>query len=191
MKKNLLTLCALALITSLFFACNQNCKKEYQDLSEIEIIKEGKRLVTVMGCNDCHSPKKMTQFGPAPDENLLLSGHPESAVITDRDSLASLSKKWILFDFNGTVTLGPWGTSFAANLTPDDTGIGNWTLDQFTIAMREGRFKGMKNGRLLLPPMPSVGYKALKDDEIKAIFSYLKSIKPIQNRVPAPIPPQQ
>lgn len=191
MKKNLLTLCALALFTPLFFACNQNCKKEYQDLSETEIIKEGKRLVTVMGCNDCHSPKKMTQFGPAPDENLLLSGHPESAVIADRDSLASLSKKWILFDFNGTVTLGPWGTSFAANLTPDDTGIGNWTLDQFTIAMREGRFKGMKNGRLLLPPMPSVGYKALKDDEIKAIFSYLKSIKPIQNRVPAPIPPQQ
>lgn len=190
MKKHLQMLLALAFCISLFVSCNQNCEKEYQALSETEWIKEGKRLVTVMGCNDCHSPKKMTQFGPLPDENLLLSGHPESTVITKVDSLSALSKKWILFDFNGTVAMGPWGTSFAANLTPDDTGIGNWTLDQFTVAMREGKFKGMENGRMLLPPMPSLGYKALKDHEIKAIFNYLKSIKPIQNQVPAPIPPQ-
>ncbi|MDA8993133.1 hypothetical protein N9F74_00795 [Flavobacteriaceae bacterium] len=56
--------------------------------------------------------------------------------------------------------------------------------------MREGKYKGQENGRTLLPPMPWVGYKELKDSEILAIYKYLKSIKPIENIVPGPIPPQ-
>jgi len=170
----------------MMYACNgRTSKKEYELVTEIELIREGKRLVTVLGCNDCHSSKKMTKYGPVPDENLLLSGHPMNLEFNPIDTK---SADWILFSLSGTATFGPWGTSFAANLTPDNTGIGNWTIEQFTRAMREGKYKGIENGRALLPPMPWVGYKELKDSEILAMYKYLKSIKPIENIVPAPIP---
>ena len=165
------------------------CKKSsnnYQNCSETELIKEGKRLVSVFGCNDCHSPKKMTKFGPIPDESRLLSGHQMDVKSTENYPKLN-SNEWILFNLSGTSAIGPWGKSFAANLTPHETGIGTWTLQQFTRAMREGKFKGLENGRPLLPPMPTIGYKALTDYEVKAIFNYLKSIEPIDNLVPAPI----
>lgn len=154
-------------------------------------IEEGKRLVTALGCNDCHSPKKMTEFGPVPDENLLLSGHPQNMPLADYDPSVANSGAWILFSGSGTAAVGPWGTSFASNLTPHETGIGNWTFEQFTKAMREGKSKGLENGRMILPPMPWMGYKSLKDDELKAIFDYLQSLKPIENLVPLPLPPKR
>ena len=133
----------------------------------------------------------MTEFGPVPDENLLLSGHPQEMSLSDYDPNVPNSGTWILFSGNGTAAVGPWGTSFASNLTPHETGIGNWTFEQFTKAMREGKSKGLENGRMILPPMPWMGYKSLKDDELKAIFDYLQSLKPIENLVPLPLPPKR
>ena len=176
----------LSVLLLVLCACKKN-SDNYQNCSETKLINEGKRLVTVFGCNDCHSPKKMTKLGPIPDESRLLSGHQmEDDNSADYPKLNS--NQWILFNTSGTSAIGPWGTSFAANLTPHETGIGTWTLAQFTRAMREGKFKGLENGRPLLPPMPTISYKALTDYEVKAIFSYLKSIEPIDNLVPAPIP---
>ena len=117
-------------------------------------VEEGKRLVTTLGCNDCHSPKKMTEFGPIPDEQLLLSGHPQNMSLSEYDPSLPNSGNWILFNGSGTAAVGPWGTSFASNLTPHETGLGSWTIEQFTKAMKEGKSKGLENGRFLLPPMP-------------------------------------
>ena len=177
----------LLLFCLVLASCQQPSPKEaFVPINDTELITEGKRLVTVLGCNDCHSPKKMTNLGPVPDESLLLSGFPATnSLFTSMEAPMG----WLLFSLDGTRAVGPWGTSFASNLTPDDTGIGSWTLEQFSRAMREGKFKGLANGRTLLPPMPWIGYKELKDDEIRAIFGYLKSLKPIENSVPAPIPP--
>jgi mono/diheme cytochrome c family protein len=178
----------LILICIAFTSCHQSSPKEKTvPLTDFERIAEGKRLVNVLGCNDCHSPKKMTDLGPVPDESLLLSGFPATnAIYTSIEAPMG----WLLFSLDGTCAVGPWGTSFASNLTPDATGIGSWTLAQFSTAMRKGKFKGMENGRTLLPPMPWIGYQELNDEEISAIFSYLKSIPPIENSVPAPIPPK-
>lgn len=184
--KKLILICS----TISFIACNNISnkvdKKEYSTS-----IEEGKRLVTALGCNDCHSPKKMTEFGPVPDENLLLSGHPNDVALLNYDPSVPNSGAWILFSGSGTAAVGPWGTSFASNLTPHETGIGNWTFEQFTKAMKEGKSKGLENGRMLLPPMPWVGYKSLKNNELKAIFDYLQSLKPIENLVPEPISPKK
>lgn len=191
MKQKQLSILLISLAFLVIACNNQTSKEEYTNQSEIKLIKEGKRLVTVLGCNDCHSPKRMTKFGPVPDKNLLLSGHfSETLEVSSNDSIILKSGDWILFNLYGTAAIGPWGTSFAANLTPDETGIGNWSIEQFTKAMREGKYKGQENGRTLLPPMPWVGYKELKDNEILAIYKYLKSIKPIENIVPTPIPPK-
>ena len=85
-----------------------------------------------------------------------------------------------------TAAAGPWGISFAANLTPDETGIGSWTFEQFKTAMTQGKYKGMENGRPLLPPMPWFNFTEMKDEDLRAIFAYLKSIKPVKNVVPPP-----
>jgi len=193
MKKQFLTLAALCFILA---GCNSEKKekdtpKMYEPkTAEVEVspLKRGEMLVNAGGCHDCHSPKKMTDRGPIPDPNLLLSGHPANEIlgVYDMETL----KSYVLFNPGSTASIGPWGTSFAANLTPDDTGIGSWTESQFLIAIKHGKYKGMENGRPLLPPMPWQAISHFPDSDLKSIFAYLKSIKPVSNLVPAPIPPK-
>jgi hypothetical protein len=151
-------------------------------------VERGKYLVNAIGCDDCHSPKIMTERGPEIDPNRRLSGHPAEqplAPIADKNVL----KDYALFSMGLTSTTGPWGTSFAANLTPDDTGLGNWTEAQFIKAIREGKSKGMDGARPLLPPMPWVVYKNLSHEDLSSIFAYLQTIAPVKNAVPNPVPP--
>jgi hypothetical protein len=146
----------------------------------------GEHLVTICGCNDCHTPKKMTERGPEPDSSLWLSGHPATlqAPAVDRTDMAK--RGLAVTDFL-TAWVGPWGTTYAPNLTSDETGIGMWSEQQFITCIREGKLKGLS--RPLLPPMPWQFYKAMTDGELKAIFAYLKSTKPIKNIAPAYEPP--
>jgi hypothetical protein len=132
----------------------------------------------------------MTPQGPVPDPKLLLSGHPANLPlpkITDPNMVKP--GQWVLFHPMNTAAVGPWGTSFSANLTPDVTGIGEWTYGQFKKAVVEGKYKGLDGGRTLLPPMPWPNFKDISDEDLQAIFAYLKSLPPINNQVPAPIPP--
>jgi hypothetical protein len=184
MKKTIV-LCVIATLT-LMIACSES-KPEVKEtpkteLSKTEMENRGKYLVNIMGCHDCHSPKVMTPTGPAPDPERLLSGHPASEVIPKYDKKAS--QGWVLFTMGSTAAIGPWGMSFAGNLTPDDTGIGNWTYENFEKAMRKGKFKGLDGSRPILPPMPWQALANTSDEDTKAIFAYLKSIKPVSNVVP-------
>jgi hypothetical protein len=93
----------------------------------------------------------------------------------------------------GTVFAGPWGISFAANLTPDkETGLGKWTEAMFIQALRTGKHEGQPTGREIMPPMPwaslSHGTLASPDADLKAIWAYLRSLPPVKNRVPEPVP---
>ena len=88
-----------------------------------------------------------------------------------------------------TSWVGPWGVSYTANLTSVSTGIGSWKESQFIYAIRNGKFKGLPDGRPLLPPMPWTMYRNMTDDELKAVFTYLKSTRPVRNVVPPPKPP--
>ncbi len=153
------------------------------------LVARGKYLVTIGGCNDCHSPKVMTPMGPMNDTTRLLSGHPAQA------KLPVLAKGLIAPDQWGAVTsgdftawVGPWGTSFTANLTPDQTtGLGSWTVDMFIKAIRTGKHMG--EGRNILPPMPWPNFRQATNVDLKAIFAYLQSLPPVENAVPDPISP--
>ncbi|MEX6689188.1 c-type cytochrome [Danxiaibacter flavus] len=158
-------------------------------ISHDSLIKRGSYLVNMMACTDCHTPKKMGPNGPEPDPALLLSGHPSGLPLPKIDTAAT--KDWAMTNMHNTAWVGPWGVSFTANLTPDETGIGSWTEAQFFKAIREGKSKGLDGNRALLPPMPWPSYAQASDDDLKAIFAYLKSIKPVKNVVPQPIPPTQ
>ena len=150
-------------------------------------VDRGKYLVTIGGCNDCHTPLRMGPKGPEPDLSRMLSGHPESFPITG--ATAAPSASWLMtMAASGTAFSGPWGVSFAANLTPDEnTGLGIWTEEMFVKAVRTGRHMGVS--RPILPPMPWPNVGAMNDDDLKAVYAYLRSIQPIHNRVPEPLPP--
>ncbi|MFV0590931.1 MAG: c-type cytochrome [Draconibacterium sp.] len=153
-----------------------------------DLIKRGEYLVTSMGCHDCHSPKKPGPNGLELIPELLLSGFQTNNPPMVTDTLLT-NKGFSVFYPDLTAAAGPWGISYAANLTPDVTGIGTWTEEQFKKAITEGKFKGLDGTRMLLPPMPWFNLIKVPDQDIKAIFAYLKSIPPVRNAVPAPVPP--
>jgi mono/diheme cytochrome c family protein len=147
----------------------------------------GRHLITVGGCGDCHTPKKMTAQGPVDDSSLLLSGHPAQSPVASI-SAAELAKG-IAATSDLTAWVGPWGTSYSANLTPDSTGIGAWTEEQFITCIRQGLSKGLVGSRPLMPPMPWPSYRHMSDDELKAVFAFLKTIPAVHNVVPQYQPP--
>lgn len=154
----------------------------------LDTLARGKYLVDTNGCHDCHSPKRMTEKGLELIPDRILSGHPADEPLAPYD--IETAKSYVLFTPGLTAAIGPWGTSFAANLTPDDTGIGTWTNDQFFTAIRKGLYKGLEGSRPLLPPMPWEHYANFTDEDLSCIFVYLKNLDPVENIVPAPIPPQ-
>jgi len=154
------------------------------------LIERGGYLVNTFGCNDCHTPKTMGERGPEFVADRILSGYPADRQLKKVD-MSALKNGWVLFNEDLTQAVGPWGISFSANLTSDESGIGLWTEDQFKKALTQGKFNGLDGGRMLLPPMPWQNFMNMKDEDVKAIFYYLKSIKPVRNIVPAPIPPQE
>jgi mono/diheme cytochrome c family protein len=151
-------------------------------------LARGKYLVTVAGCNDCHTPFKPGPNGGAePDMTRMLSGHPEALVMPPAPALPK--GPWLITAAaTNTAWSGPWGVSFTANLTPDpETGLGKWTLRNFMDTIRSGRHMG--RGRPILPPMPIPMYKHFTDEDLEAIFTYLRTIPAVRNRVPEPLPP--
>lgn len=151
-------------------------------------VERGAHLVRTMGCNDCHTPWKLGPKGPEPDMTRSLTGHPSDFVVTPAPKLPE-PWTWAAAATN-TAFAGPWGISYAANLTPDkETGLGEWTEEMFIATMRTGRHQG--KGRNILPPMPYFIIGALSDDDIKSLFAYLQSMKPVRNRVPAPADPPE
>jgi mono/diheme cytochrome c family protein len=150
-------------------------------------LARGKYLVTIAGCNDCHTPWKPGPNGAEPDMSRMLSGHPEGMAMPPAPTLPT--GPWLV-SAAGTNTAwsGPWGVSFTANLTPDaETGLGRWTLRNFVDTIRTGRHMG--RGRPILPPMPIPMYKHMTDDDLEAVYTYLQSIPAIRNQVPEPRPP--
>ena len=142
-------------------------------------VERGRYLVRVTGCHDCHSPKVQ---GMTPDLNRALSGRPSTT------ALPTATKEEVHASLDLTAWTGPWGYSVASNLTPDaDTGIGKrYTEASFLSTMRSGK---KPNATPIMPPMPSEVYQNMTDDDLKAIFAYLRTIKPIRNAVYAGLTP--
>jgi mono/diheme cytochrome c family protein len=181
----IIVVAGIALLLMLAYAIPQQTTKK----PTAEQLQRGAMLVMMGGCNDCHSPKVFTAQGPIPDTTRALSGAASDFKVPEIPSGLLAPDKWgALCNNDMTVWAGPWGVSFAANLTPDNmTGIGAWNEATFIAAMRTGKHMGA--GRDIMPPMPWQAVGTLNDSDLKALFAYLKSAKPISNQVPQPIPP--
>jgi mono/diheme cytochrome c family protein len=142
-------------------------------------VERGRYLVGITGCHDCHSPKIS---GMKPDPDRILSGRPQTTKVP------SASPGEVHASEDLTAWAGGWGQSVASNLTPDPaTGIGmRYTEAKFVATMRTGK---KPEGVAVMPPMPVDVYVNMKDDDLKAIYAYLKTIKPIRNAVRAGLAP--
>lgn len=151
------------------------------------LVARGRYLVEAVGCHDCHTPMAMGPAGPEHDMARALSGHPEALVLPPSPVLAD--GPWLaVVSASMTAWSGPWGVSYTANLTPDeDTGLGLWTFENFRDTIRTGRHLG--RGREILPPMPIAAFRNFSDQDLEAIYRYLRTIPPVRNRVPEPLPP--
>lgn len=155
---------------------------------DAQAVARGRYLATFGGCHDCHTPKIFTASGPVRDSSRLLSGHPAEWKLPAVPAGVLGPGQWgALAAPDLTAWVGPWGVSFTANLTPDPTGLGGWTVDQFIQTMRTGKHLGV--GRPILPPMPWYDIGQLTDNDLRALFAYLRTLKPVQNAVPTPLPP--
>lgn len=196
MKTRIIT-AALFVTATLIYSCTNNTTPAStaveKDSTKTEFgnyatqVELGKHLAVICGCGDCHTPKKMTEEGPVPDVSLAYSG-AQSAMPLPEITAAQISKGTAA-TFDETTWVGPWGKSFAANITSDSTGIGLWSEDQFMNCLRNGLYKGLRASRPLMPPMPWQDYSQMSDKELKAIFAYLKSTKPVHNVVAEYQPP--
>ena len=125
-----------------------------------DLVARGAYLMAASGCADCHTPID-EQGAPLPGR-----------------------------DFAGGMVFSPNGVGLvrSANLTPDaDTGIGGWTEQQFVDKFRA--FRGVPARRLegaerqQQTEMPWLDYAGMTDDDLAAIYAYLRTVKPVTNRV--------
>jgi len=123
-------------------------------------VRRGQYLVTLGGCNDCHTPG---YFFGKPDMARFLGGSE------------------VGFEIPGL------GVFHGPNLTPDpETGLGTWSLDQIAAAVTKGQ---RPDGRELAPIMPWHAFAKLTAQDVRAIAIYLKSLPPVKNKVPGPFGP--
>ena len=189
------------MLVAVAFISTQCTDEKKEDTSEVKPavaqygafdsqVKWGEHLVKVGGCNDCHTPKKMGPNGIELDMSLMLSGHPAQMPPADFDPKEA-AKKGLIVTQTFTAWTGPWGTTYAVNLTSDSTGIGNWKEEQFVKCLHEKKWMGLDNTRPLMPPMSLMPVTEMSEDELKAIFAYLKTTPALKNVAPqaALLPP--
>lgn len=128
--------------------------------ADAEQIERGKYLVTLGGCNDCHTSG---YFFGKPDMERMLGGSE------------------VGFEIPGL------GTFYGPNLTPDKTtGLGDWSEDEIVTAIQTGM---RPDGRALAPIMPWRALANLTPSDAQAIAAFLKSLPPVENKVPGPFGP--
>ncbi len=166
MTRNLL-LGGLSILTVLFLLVpGFTADPEKKSAPSTDLLKRGEYIVnTIGGCHDCHTPKNFGPKGPEPDMSRALQGYPSDAKLPEAPKGILGPDKWGFVGTNDLMAwLGPWGVSFAANLTPDEeTGMGTWTEEMFMKAMRTGKHLG--EGRDILPPMPWPAMSQCTDED--------------------------
>jgi mono/diheme cytochrome c family protein len=125
-------------------------------------VERGKYLVTLGGCNDCHTPG---YFFGKPDMARFLAGSE------------------VGFEIPGL------GVFHGPNLTPDqDTGLGKWSSEEIVTAITKGQ---RPDGRVLAPIMPWHAFASLTPEDATAIAAFLKSLPTVNNKVPGPFGPNE
>jgi mono/diheme cytochrome c family protein len=178
MKSRRLTFLACGALTFIGAACALNSSRETipADWEQANYIERGNYLVNHLGhCVGCHTP--LAPNGES-DMKFYLSGVPAkyAGTTVGRSQVAGFP--------------GPRGARFyAKNLTPDpETGLGRWSEEQFVQTFKNG--VSPDGTKYAISPMEWNIYANMKEEDVRAIYRYLRTIKAIPNKVPANIPPK-
>jgi len=176
MRRNLLIFSSVVLFVAIVIAIGTDSVR-----SQGDAVQRGKYLVdTVAACGHCHTPRAGAEY----NTDMYLAGHPAGTPPPRYNFRMIQQGIFILTAPQLTAFSGPFGTSFSSNLTPDkETGLGEWTEEMFISAMRTGLHQGVAGNRKILPPMPTKHYAQMNDADLKAIWAYLRTIKPVKNEV--------
>jgi hypothetical protein len=141
--------------------------------TEPERIARGRYIATaIQGCG-CHRRERPDG---SKDENWHYAGSPNPAPPAGPPANAGWSSP-------------RWKKIYARNITPDrETGIGNWTEADFILSMKTGL---TPDGRVLDAQMPWDAFQKITDRDLKSLWAYLRTIKPIKNTPPERIPAEQ
>lgn len=129
------------------------------EVDRSDTVEYGKYLVTIASCSDCHTPSE--QGEPLP--RMSFAGGAE-------------------FNF-------PAGVVKSLNITPDtETGIGNWTKEDFIARFKfydneEARNVAVNFEKDFNTPMPWLMYAGMTEEDLGAIYEYLRTVKPVNHRV--------
>ena len=130
-------------------------------LADDATIARGKYLVTLGGCNDCHTPGALLG---KPDLTRVLGGSDVGFAIPGL------------------------GVFAGRNLTPDkETGLGSWSTAQIIASFTTGV---RPDGRVLAPVMPWAALSQLTKEDAAAIAAYLQSLPAVKHAVPGPFGPK-
>ena len=133
---------------------------------DAEQAQRGRYLVGLLGCASCHT-----------DGALLGRPDPAKALAGSRVGIAFTDP--MVNEYPGAV--------YPPNLTPDEaTGLGAWSIEEITTMLRTGK---NRHGGQTMTIMPWTSYAQLNDEDASAIATYLKSLEPVQHRVPARVQP--
>ena len=126
--------------------------------SKSDTVAYGKYLATASSCGDCHTPFDKGEFEM---EKFMAGGRR--------------------FDM-------PWGALVSANITADpETGIGNWTKDAFLNRFRVFRDSAATHQKVgpaeFNTIMPWVMYAGMTDEDLSAIYAYIRTLTPVKNAV--------
>lgn len=113
-------------------------------------VARGRYVITISGCNDCHTPGYLERGGQVPEG------------------------EWLTGMAVGYQ--GPWGTTYATNLR--------------LVASRLTEAQWIENARReRLPPMPWFNLRAMTDDDLRAVYAYLRSLGAAGQPAPAYVAP--
>lgn len=129
-------------------------------------VERGEYLVELLGCGSCHT---------------------NGALIGDPDMSHPLAGSRTGIAYTSPLDNDRPGVVYPANITPDkETGIGDWSDRQIANAIKAGIGR---HGNRRIATMPWQGYAKMSNDDVSAIVSYLRSIKPIKHKVPEAVEP--
>ena len=131
-----------------------------------ERVDQGRYLVGLLGCGNCHT-----------DGALAGKPNPDRLMAGSATGIARSDPTFVSYP----------GVVFPANLTPDpETGIGNWSIEEIDTMLRSGT---NRHGQRALPVMPWPNFSQLRPEDTEAIAMYLKSLPPVNHKVPKDVQP--
>ena len=138
--------------------------------TQTELIARGRYIATaIQGCG-CHTREKRDG---GKDASWHYAGSPNPAPAAGPPANAGWSSP-------------RWKKIYAPNITPDlETGIGKWTEAEFIRSMRTGI---TPDGRVLDAQMPWHAFQKITDRDLKSLWAYLKTVKPIKHTPPENVP---